>query len=352
MFTVNRKVSPEKWYRLYRESIQPKVVEHEGKTALPQGKFRLPDVIKQLNVFTKRNLLSKLANRQYKLLNILEPVVLGLILSFFIKYSPGNKYIFASNRNIPAFIFMSVVVLLFLGLSVSAEEIIGDRRILERESFLNLSRFSYINSKVLYLFGLSAIQMLLFVGVSLTIIGVKGLTLKYWLVLFSSACFANMLGLIISSVMKSVVAIYITIPLLLVPQILLSGTVVDFDNLNSSLTRRVYVLVIGDVMTSRWAYEALAVTQYMDNRYEKNFFDAEMLLSRAAFCASFLIPRLQVKLEECLRLDDLDKDRSANISRHLRFIANEIEHLAKSDDVPRFELLEELKNWRFTISWH
>jgi len=185
--------------------------------------------------------------------------------------------------------------------------------------------------------------MLLFVGVSLTIIGVKGLTLKYWLVLFSSACFANMLGLIISSVMKSVVAIYITIPLLLVPQILLSGTVVDFDNLNSSLTRRVYVPVIGDVMTSRWAYEALAVTQYVDNRYEKNFFDAEMQLSRAAFRASFLIPRLQVKLEECVRLDDLDEDRSADISRHLRFIANEIEHLAQSDDVPQFELLVDLK---------
>jgi len=342
-FTVNRKVSPEEWYRLYCESIQPKVVAAEGKTALPQGKFRLPDVIKQLNVFTKRNLLSKLANRQYMLLNILEPVVLGLILSFFIKYSPGNEYIFAANRNMPAFIFMSVIVSLFLGLSVSAEEIIGDRRILERESFLNLSRFSYINSKVLYLFGLSAIQMLLFVGVSLTIIGVKGLTLKYWLVLFSSTCFANMLGLIISSVMKSVVAIYITIPLLLVPQILLSGTVVDFDNLNSSLTRRVYVPVIGDAMASRWAYEALAVTQYMDNRYEKNFFDAEMQLSRAAFRASFLIPRLQVKLEECVRLDGIDEDRSADISRHLSFIANEIEHLAQSGDVPQFELQDELK---------
>lgn len=293
-FTVNRKVLPEEWYKIYRESIQPKVIVVEGKTQLPQGKFRLPNVIKQLTVFTNRNLLSKLANRQYMLLNILEPVVLGLVLSFFIKYSPGSEYIFAANRNIPAFIFMSVIVSLFLGLSVSAEEIFGDRRILERESFLNLSWFSHINSKVLYLFGLSAFQMLLFVGVSLTIIGIKGLTLKYWLVLFTSACFANMLGLIISSVMKSVVAIYITIPLLLVPQILLSGTVVDFDNLNSLLTRRVYVPFIGDVMASRWAYEALAVTQYMDNRYEKNFFYAEMQLSRATFCSSFLIPLLQV----------------------------------------------------------
>lgn len=342
-FTANRMISPEQWYKLYCESIQTKEIEAEGKNPLPQNKFRLPDVVKQLKVFSRRNLMAKLANKQYMLLNILEPIVLGLILSYFIKYSPGNEYIFAANRNIPAFIFMSVIVSLFLGLSVSAEEIIGDRRILERESFLNLSRFSYINSKVLYLFGLSAIQMLLFVAVSLTIIGIKGLTIKYWLVLFSSACFANMLGLIISSVMKSVVAIYITIPLLLVPQILLSGTVVEFDNLNSSLTRRIYVPVIGDIMASRWAYEALSVTQFMDNRYEKNFFDAEMQLSRAAFKASFLIPRLQVKLEESVRLFNNEEDRSKDIARHLRFIANEIEYLAQNDEVPRFDLLDELR---------
>lgn len=341
----SRRVAPEEWYRVYKETIESQQTISNGhKTPLPPSKFRLPDVIKQLGVFSKRNLLSKLSNKQYVLLNILEPIVLGVILSFFIKNSSGVEYLFGANRNIPAFIFMSVIVSLFLGLSVSAEEIIGDRKILERESFLNLSRFSYINSKVLYLFGLSAIQMLLFVSVSTAIIGIKGLALKYWLVLFSSACFANVLGLAISAMMKSVVSIYITIPLLLVPQILLSGTVVEFDNLNSSLTRKVYVPVIGDLMASRWAYEALAVTQFMDNPYEKHFFDSEMRLSQAAFRSSYLIPRLQTKLEECLRLYNLqEEDNAADISRHLRFIANEIEHLTQQEVVPRFELIVELK---------
>ncbi len=340
-----RRVAPEEWYRVYKENIEPQLTISNGqKTPLPQSKFRLPDVIKQLGVFSKRNLLSKLSNKQYVLLNILEPIVLGVILSFFIKSSSGSEYLFGANRNIPAFIFMSVIVSLFLGLSVSAEEIIGDRKILERESFLNLSRFSYINSKVLYLFGLSAIQMLLFVSVSTAIIGIKGLAIKYWLVLFSSACFANVLGLAISAIMKSVVSIYITIPLLLVPQILLSGTVVEFDNLNSALTRKVYVPVMGDIMTSRWAYEALAVTQFMDNPYEKHFFNSEMRLSQAAFRSSYLIPRLQTKLEECLRLyNQQEEDNTADISRHLRFIANEIEHLAVLEVVPRFELIDELK---------
>jgi hypothetical protein len=35
---------------------------------------------------------------------------------------------------------------------------------------------------------------------------------------------------------------------------------------------REYVPFIGDIMTARWAYEALAVKQFRDNGYEKNFF--------------------------------------------------------------------------------
>ena len=58
---------------------------------------------------------------------------------------------------------MSVVVALFIGLTVSAEEIIRDRKIQKRESFLNLSKGSYIWSKITIMFVLSAIQTILFV---------------------------------------------------------------------------------------------------------------------------------------------------------------------------------------------
>ena len=60
---------------------------------------------------------------------------------------------------------MSVIVALFMGLTVSAEEIIRDRKILKREAFLHLSRSSYILSKISILFILSAIQTFTFVFV-------------------------------------------------------------------------------------------------------------------------------------------------------------------------------------------
>ena len=94
-------------------------------------------------------------------------------------------------RVILLLVFLCLVVEGYAPVSHGAEEIIADRKILKRESFLNLSRSSYLISKLLLLFSLSAIQMLLFVVIGNTILGIKGMYLEYWLVLFSASCFAS-----------------------------------------------------------------------------------------------------------------------------------------------------------------
>ncbi|NCC51443.1 MAG: hypothetical protein EOM20_09540 [Spartobacteria bacterium] len=63
------------------------------------------------------------------------------------------------------------------------------------------------------------------------VLHIPDMTWKLWTVLFSSAVFANLLGLNISSAFKTSVAIYILIPVLLIPQMLLSGLVIRFDDL-------------------------------------------------------------------------------------------------------------------------
>src|SRR5690606_17901510 len=122
------------------------------------------------------------------------------------------QYSFYNNHNIPVYFFMSVVVALFLGLTMSAEEIFRDRKILKREQFLHLSRSSYLTSKVVVLFLISAMQTLLFIMVGNYILEVPLTEIRYWLVLFTATCFANMLGLNISSAFNSAVTIYILIP--------------------------------------------------------------------------------------------------------------------------------------------
>jgi len=325
-YSQERKISPETWYEHYQDNIAEEISFKQPKKILPATSFRIPDINIQFKVFFLRNLISKLTNRQYVILNLLEAPILAFILAYFTKFAEGDQYIFSENKNLPAYLFMSVIVAIFMGLIVSAEEIIRDRKILQREAFLNLSWFSYINSKILYLFALSAIQMMLFVLVGNWILEIRGMTLSYWLILFSTAFTANMLGLNISAGMNSIVNIYILIPLILIPQLLLSGVTVKFDDLHKRITSRIYVPAIGDMMASRWAYEALAVEQAKNNRYDRNFYFYEQQKSEALFRVSYLIPRLLNKLDECNRNLGPEGDQQI-LEANLAMLNHEVEKL-------------------------
>lgn len=290
--TRKRRVQPHVWYSKYLENIAPKITKLRYETVLPPTNFNIPDIWNQFKIFSKRNLISKISNRQYVLINLFQAPLLAFILGYFSKYSPEGVYNFSENINLPVYLFMSVVVSLFTGLTVSAQEIYKDRQILERESFLNLSRLSYLNSKIFYLFALSAIQSLSFVLIGNYILEIHEMTMYYWLVLFSTSCFANLIGLNISSALNSVITIYILIPFILVPQLLLGGAMIKFDELHYSISNQKNVPIVGDLMASRWAYEALAVAQFRYNEYEKHFFEVNQEISKTSVNRSFLMPEL------------------------------------------------------------
>ncbi|MCU0408090.1 MAG: ATP-binding cassette domain-containing protein, partial [Bacteroidales bacterium] len=233
-----RQVSPPEWYEKYRKKMMPLFDSPPVKREVPESNFRIPGKLDQIRTFIERNLMRKFSDHQYMMINLLEAPLLAFILGYISKYSMSGVYTFGDNKNYPVFIFMSIIVALFLGLTVSAEEIFRDRKILEREKFLNLSRLSYLLSKINFLFTLSAIQTLSFVVVANAILEVRGIPLGQWLVLFTTACFGNMLGLNISAGMRTAVSIYILIPLILVPQLLLGGAMIKFDDLHKSMSRK------------------------------------------------------------------------------------------------------------------
>ncbi len=326
-----RKVSPKEWFNHFNNSADHKPGKQVVKEDLPENYFNIPGLVKQLKIFFMRDVLSKLTNRQYILITLLEAPLLAMILGYFTKYFSGlrdipDAYVFRNNENLPAYLLMSVIVFLFLGLTISSQEIIKDRKILQRESFLNLSRFSYLNSKILIMFVISAIQTLSFVLIGNFIFEIKGMIFSYWMILFTTSCFANMLGLNISSGLNSVITIYILVPFLLIPQILFSGVMVKFDKLHKSLTNYEYVPVIGDLMTSRWAYEALAVEQYKNNKYERVFFTTDQEISNSRYLESFLIPTLQGKLDESVRNINTNENRAQTIM-NLTMLQDQIERL-------------------------
>lgn len=340
-FTSQRIKSPTEWNEMFIQRFQPR--EINDIDTLPPRSFHIPDKLHQLGIFIKRDILSKISNLQYVLISLLEAPVIAVFLAVLIRYLPVNKshYIFRENDNIAPYIFMSIVIALFIGLTVSAEEIFRDRKILKREHFLNLSRSSYLLSKVAILFSLSAIQMLIYVVIGNTILGIKGLTPEYWLVLFSTACFANMLGLNISSAFNSAVTIYILIPLLIIPQMALGGAMFDFEKINSKFGGgQGKTPLIADVMASRWAYEGLAVTQFKNNRYERNFFDIEQLESQSNFKHAFYIPELRKIVDETASLLLKDDSSKEILADNLRLIRNEFESEMKIWDDIRIDTKE------------
>jgi ABC transport system ATP-binding/permease protein len=295
-----RQVSPQEWYEKYKKKMMPVPEGKPVRTVIPPSNFRVPAKAEQIRTFIERNLTRKLADSQYMIINLLEAPLLAFILGYISKYSANGSYTFASNKNYPIFMFMGIIVALFMGLTVSAEEIFRDRKILEREKFLNLSRLSYLVSKINFLFALSAIQTLTFILVANLIMEVRGMLLPQWIILFSTACFGNLVGLNISAGMRTAVSIYILIPLILVPQLLLGGAMIKFDDLHWSLSRKIYVPVLGDIMVTRWAYEAASVEQFKSNKFQKPFFKYDMEISQNDWYASFLVPNLKVTVDKCL----------------------------------------------------
>jgi len=295
--TATRKVLPQEWSGHYVSKLKKeKETETQNYDMLPEA-FKKPNWLKQMKIFFARDLFSKLANTQYMVLNLLEAPILAFLLAYVIRYiddPTSDVYIFRDNENIMPYLFMCTIVAMFVGLIVSAEEIYKDRKILKRETFLNLSRSSYLSSKISILFIISAIQSALFVIIGNSILGIKGMYVEYWLIFFSLSTLANVIGLNISAAFNSAVTIYILIPFLIIPQMVLTGAMFSFDKINRNIGGgREKVPVIAEVMPSRWAFEALVVNQFKNNDYEKQFYHLRKLESELNYKNVYYIPELR-----------------------------------------------------------
>ena len=323
--TDTRRISPADWSNLYKE--ERKEDKRESGGAIPEINFKTPNMLKQFIVFAKRDVLAKISDTQYLLMTLLETPLLAFVLAFLIRYFDESvknaHYTLYENSNLPVYILMSVIIAIFMGLSVSAEEIIKDRKILKREAFLNLSWNSYLMSKVFVQFAISAIQALTFVLVGNGIIGIRGMMFENWLVLFSCWAAANMLGLLISDSFKAVVTIYMLIPFLLIPNMITSGVMVKFEKLNPNISSPVAIPFYGEFIPARWGYEALAVKQFINNKYEEQFYKFDKAKSKGNYKKNYWYVEIKGKLDNVI--NELGKaTKGDDFIDNLLLVSNEI----------------------------
>ena len=313
-----RKMTPQEWHELYLKNREELPKPAVG--TVPPSDQKKPGALKQLGIFLHRNIRTKITNVQYLCITLLEAPLLALVCALLTRYAPPEGYTVMDNKNLVSYFFMAIIVATFLGMSGSAEEIIKDRALLKREKFLQLSYASYIGSKIIYMAIVCMIQTLLFILIGNFVMGLQGLFGTWWLILFITALLSSLVGLLLSQCLSSIVAIYISIPILLIPQILLCGLVVSFSDLTPKSTTG-NVPVIGDLIPSRWAYEALAVTSFTDNAYKAPFFELDKKKYENQYYNMGFLDELQSQLEtmkdEKKRGKELDPSHMETIRMNL-----------------------------------
>lgn len=342
-FTEKRKISPLQWHQIFQQEQQIPHIEavnnHKEKSRL-----KLPNRLKQFYIFFKRDLHNKIKDSQYLLINLLQAPLLAFGLAYVNRYYEIEKgnYLLGNNENLPAYIFIAIIVAIFSGLVGSAEQIIGDRKSLRREQFIHLSRNSYFLAKISVLIIISGIQVLILVWTGNHILEIRGMFLEYFLILFSCSVFANVLGLNISDAFKSAITVYILIPLLLIPQLVLGGIVIRFEKVNPDFKwhKQDHIPWFSELLVSRWAFEALIVVQFKDNIYEKPLYAYDKIIATAEYKKVFYLS----ELEKILRKT---KSNPYSAQKYFKILKKELEkelEIIDKKELPNLYALSDRRN--------
>ncbi len=273
-----RKRTPEFWkdefVKYQKISGNVTFPAHSHQFIPPKPRIRLRALISQFLILLKRNFLNKMRDKSNLAITFLEAPLLGVIIGLLLKFAPGQKYSLYDNKYLITFIFLSSIVTIFFALTNSIDEIIRDASILLREKMLDINSLEYFTAKFLTLLVFSLIQNLLFLGIGFWILEIRELFLEYLIITTIVSVSGICMGLAVSSIPKlTSKAAQNIIPLILVPQIIFGGFIVEFDDINKSLSFNDSSPIpeICQLMPSRWGFEALCLMQNEKNRFHSDF---------------------------------------------------------------------------------
>ena len=220
-----------------------------------------------------RNVLNKLKNKTNLIITFIAAPFLAILISFVLRYSsPGQSYSFAANVNMKIFIFISIIVFIFLGLSNSLDEIISEKRIHIREKKLRIKSGLFLIVKNLTLAIFALLQAVLYIAISSVILEIRGIFFVYTGYLILSGFVGFSLGLLASAFIKDKKAMINILPILMIPQMIFAGAVIEFEKMNriAKVNPESVIPEFCNIMPSRWLFEGLFTAQAKLNFYKRN----------------------------------------------------------------------------------
>src|SRR6267143_1403109 len=321
-----RLIQDVKQVSLRKEPVAPLPAAPTQKKRLP---FRWHDEWTQFRTLLRRSFVSKLRNRANLIITIGVAPVLALLIATTLRYSDSGKYDFASAYHIPTFLFLSLIVVMFLGLTNSADDIIRDRAVLQRERNLNVRLPYYVISKTLTLGVFALIQSVLFVLIGNYVLEIRGMFWADLGIMLITAMGGVSLGLVVSSLVADPKTAANIVPLVLIPQIIMGGALIKYEDMNRNLAlvyalthwfkehptkdhakkmeSKLQVPFVCQFIAMRWSYEELVVAQAKLNPLTRRQDRAQREIDR-------IVAKKKPDATESKRLDEL-KETLAVLSR-------------------------------------
>ena len=256
----------------------------------------------QTRVLANRYALLILRDRKHLRSALIQVPVLGILTAVLFNTSVFVHFPIARYAGKTAqLVFLMVTIAVWLGSINAAREIVKERNVLARELAIGVQIPAYIASKLAILLTFAAAQVVLFAVIVLTLrpLHESGLVVfELVAVLVLSSSVAVLLGLLVSTYSSSEDQATSVIPLLLVPQLLFSGALVQVRDMTSP------VHLVALLVPARWSFAAAGHMINMQSRidsdpvfsqisrYGQSFFSVsliEFILISAAFGAALFV---------------------------------------------------------------
>ena len=286
-----RKLKPQ---YLYNKFLEQQIDDINEKYTKPPNRNTKSNKLKSFlsQLFTSLKIDYKNKIRISLLLFV--PLIIALLFSISLRHSNTEIYNFYNNPNIPVWTLIMFISSIFVGLISSAHEYIFLRHYNKNENRLINKQSSLFWSKIFKYFLYSFVQALILVIPAVIVLkihyGCYSMIIIIWLLIFHG----NIISLFLSMIFKNIATVYLIIPLIIIPQMIFSGAMIEFSNFNKLLkNEKRDVPFIADFVPVRWASEAIITDLYLNNNYEKKLYIAKKLFFESVYYLDYVIPEIK-----------------------------------------------------------
>lgn len=207
------------------------------------------------------------SDRRNLLIQILQAPVIGGIIGLVFDTGGELAEKAAAESKLS---FMLVLTSIWFGCFNAAREIVKELPIYLRERSVNLSIAPYLMSKIIPLSALCFIQCALFLFVVASFVEFSGNFYQQLFILFLSAMTATTMGLAVSALVDTNDKAISIVPLLLIPQVVLSGAIVQLNSTSEWIARVTTI--------AYWAFDAMKGSLSSEMREVKNFMNNQPII--------------------------------------------------------------------------